>query len=112
MDGPRPRVGWPLEPEPLAEQLKVPPIDVVVAGVQVRTRLELGRRAPDLVAFDPTTTGEVRARPPDLFASPPLLPAVPVFVETDGVDVDLAISRVYKHEARRPFIALGNAPEI
>lgn len=112
MDPSGPRPGQPLETEPLGEELVVAPVDVVVPGVEVGPRLELGRAAPDLPASDPTMPGQVVTRPQVLLAAALFLPPVAALIETKRVDVDLPARRVGDHEARRPFVALWEPSEL
>ena len=76
--------------EALDERLEIAHVlgSVLVAGVA--DRLDLGRQAADLVAAHTAASrepcGRVRPRRP----VPHLVDAVPVLVEDDGVDVDLA----------------------
>lgn len=78
----------------------------------MRGELELGGGAPYVAARDPASTAERLTRPAHFSAILLLLPAVPMLVEAEGVDVDLPASSIRNDEAGRPFVPLGHAPEV
>jgi hypothetical protein len=95
---------WERKLELLAQRHGICPVDVVVPVVQMRLDLERGRRAPNLSLADAAQTLERLARPKRIVGAELRLPPVPVRVEPERMEVELAALRIAQDVGRGPLI--------